>query len=85
MQLKNNFIPKLLVPLEKLLDKNDVPHNPMIHPKEEYVEDVNIGIESEPKNTKISNLLLEATKKRYVKMFKEYIDTFAWLCEYLKT
>ena len=33
VQLKNNFIPKGLPPLERLLDKNDVPHKPIVQPK----------------------------------------------------
>ena len=57
VQLKNNFIPKCLVPLERLFIKNDVPHKPIIHAKQEDVEKVNIATESEPKNIKLSKLL----------------------------
>lgn len=46
IQLSNNFIPKGLIPLEKLFDYNDVPRNPTsISP-----EDENEEIIIEPKN-----------------------------------
>jgi len=35
LQLKNNFIPKGLVPLEQFFDNNDVLKKPRVHPKEE--------------------------------------------------
>lgn len=36
IQLSNNFIPKGLIPLEKLFDYNDVPRNPpSISPKDD--------------------------------------------------
>jgi hypothetical protein len=34
LQLKNNFIPKGLVPLEKFFDRNDVPIKPYVLPKD---------------------------------------------------
>ena len=43
MQLKGNFIPMGLVPLEKLFDPNDVAKEPQLFPSWEDVEDVNIG------------------------------------------
>jgi hypothetical protein len=39
VQLKNNIIPKGLVPLEKLFDENDVARNPKITVNDEDVED----------------------------------------------
>jgi hypothetical protein len=39
MQLKNNIIPKCLVPLEKLFDNNDVAKNPKITVNDGYVKD----------------------------------------------
>jgi hypothetical protein len=38
LQLKNNFIPKELVPLEQLFDRNDIPVKPVALPKYENVE-----------------------------------------------
>jgi hypothetical protein len=42
VQLKNNIIPKGLVPLEKLFDENDVARNPKITANDEDVEYCNI-------------------------------------------
>jgi hypothetical protein len=39
VQLKNNIIPKELVPLEKLFDENDVARNPKVAANDEDVED----------------------------------------------
>jgi hypothetical protein len=44
VQLKNNIIPKGLVPLEKLFDENDVARNPRITANDEDIEDCNIGL-----------------------------------------
>jgi hypothetical protein len=54
LQLKNNFIPKGLVPLEQLFDRNDVPIKPTVCPKDDNVEECNIGTEQEPKFIKLS-------------------------------
>jgi len=39
VQLKNNIIPKGLVPLQKLFDENDVARNPRITANDEDVKD----------------------------------------------
>ena len=54
IQLKNNCIPKGLVPLEKLFDNNDVERNPKVTPNDSEVEDCNIGIEQESKIIEVS-------------------------------
>ena len=43
MQLKNNIIPKGLVPLETIFDNNDVARSPKITTNDGDVEDCNIG------------------------------------------
>ena len=44
LQLKNNFIPKGLVPLEQIFGKNVIPVKPDVHPKEEDVKDFHIKV-----------------------------------------
>jgi hypothetical protein len=39
VQLKNNIIPKVLVPLEKIFDENDVAQNTKITVNDEDIED----------------------------------------------
>jgi hypothetical protein len=43
VQLKNNIIPKGLVPLENIFDNNDVAKNPKITANDEDIDDCNIG------------------------------------------
>ena len=59
IQLKNNFIPRGLIPLEKLFDQNDVAKNPKVKLVEDDVEDRNIGTKENPKIIKVSNKLPE--------------------------
>lgn len=54
IQLKNNYIPKGLVPLEDMFDKNDVFKNPKVTPNNDEVEDFNIGTDVEPKMINLS-------------------------------
>ena len=54
IQLKNNFIPRGLIPLERLFDQNDVAKNPKVKPVGDAVEDKNIGTEENPKILKLS-------------------------------
>jgi ribonuclease HI len=57
VQLKNNVIPKGLVPLENLFDNNDVARNPKVTPNDEEIEDCNIGTQEKPKIIKLSKTL----------------------------
>ena len=84
IQLKNNIIPKELVPLEKLLDENDVAKNPKIAASAEDVEDCNIGTEENPKMVKLSKTLSLEVKKDYIKLMKDFPDVFAWSYDDLK-
>ena len=70
MQLKNNIIPKGLVPLEKLFDNNDVARSPKITANEGDVEDCNIGTQEDPKVIKLSKTLIPEVKQRYIVLMK---------------
>ena len=74
---KNNFIPKGLVTLERIFSKNEIHVNPVFQPKEEDVEDINIGTTEEPKTIKFSKVLLAEVKHSNMKLFNDYIDLFA--------
>jgi hypothetical protein len=84
MQLKNNTIPKGLVPLEKLFDNNDVAKSPKITANDGDVEDCNIGTQEDPNIIKLSKTLSLEVKKRYISLMKEFPDVFAWSYEDLK-
>ena len=51
--LKNNQIPRGLIPLERLFDQDGVPLNSTLHPEPEEVEDCNVGTNEDPKMVKI--------------------------------
>jgi hypothetical protein len=85
LQLKNNFIPKVLAPLEQYFFKNDVPTKPIVLPKDDSIQDCNVGTSQEPKGIKLSKDLLPEIKKKYVDLFKEYFDVFSWKYENLNT
>jgi hypothetical protein len=54
VQLKKNYIPKGLIPLEKLCYHNDAIINPTLQPQVEDIEEVNLGTLECPKMVKIS-------------------------------
>ena len=85
IELKGNFIPKGLVPLEILFLKDDNLAKPPVQSSEENVSNWNIGTGSQPKIVKISKLLSEENRKKYTSLLKMFVDIFAWSYEDLKT
>jgi hypothetical protein len=84
LHLKRNVFPRGLVLLEDLFDFNDVAKKPKIEAHGKEVEDCNIGTEEKPSIVKLSKSLTSEKKLKYVEMFKEYSDVFAWGYEDLK-
>jgi len=76
LQLKSNYIPKGLVPLEQLFDRNDIPVKPTVQPKAENVEERNLRTILEHQLVKLSNNLLDQEKHKYLELFKEFKDVF---------
>jgi len=85
LNLKNNIFPKGLVPLEYLFDSNDVARKPKLEPLRVDIEECNIGTEGKPKLIKISKTLPPEQKVKYINMFKEFQEVFAWSYEDLKS
>lgn len=83
-QMKNNCIPKGLVPLEKLFENNDMEKNPRVKPSHEDVEDVNVGTEEDPRIVKLSSKFYVEAKDKYVNLLKQYSNLFAWSYDDLK-
>ena len=79
------MIPRGLVPLEILFDKNDVPLQLSKVVEENQVEDLNLGTDADPKIVKLSRKVPEEYKKLYLKLFQSYKDVFAWSYQDLKT
>jgi hypothetical protein len=84
VQLKNNIIPKVLVPLENIFDNNVVARNPKITTNDEDIEDCNIETNNDPKIIKPSKTLSPEIKQRYIILMKDFPDVFAWSYEDLK-
>ena len=84
LKLKDNILPRGLVPLEELFDFNDVAKKSKIEPMGGNIEECNIGTEQIPKIIKLSKSLPIVTKRRYIALFKEFIDVFSWSYEELK-
>jgi hypothetical protein len=68
--LKNNQIPKVLIPLERLFDKDDIPLKYTLQPQPEEVEDCDIGTKENPKLVKISKYLSPKMENKYVELLK---------------
>ena len=83
--LKNNQIPKGLIPLERLFDQDDIPLKSTVQPQPEEVEDCNIGTKETPKMVKISKYLTPEIKIKYADLIKQYKDVFAWSYDELRT
>ena len=84
LNIKNNFLPKGLVPLEDLFDSNDVARKPKMEPLRADIEEFNIGTEDKPKLIKISKALPPEEKVKYINLFKEFRYVFALSYEDLK-
>jgi hypothetical protein len=83
--LKNNQIPKGLIPLEILFGQNDIPLKSNLQPQPKEVKDYNVGSNENPKLVKLFKYLPTELKKQYVQLLKEYKDVFAWSYEDLNT
>ena len=68
--MSNNFIPKGLIPLEKLFDQNDVFQNPQSISLKDDVEDINIGTDEDIKNNKICASLDPEIKAQFLSYCK---------------
>ncbi len=84
LQLKDNVLPIGLAPLEDLFEFNDVTKKPKIEPTRPRVEECNIKTEQEPKMIKFSKSIPPTKKLKYIDLFKEFIEVFAWSYEDLK-
>jgi len=85
IELKDNFLPAGLTPLEDMFDANDVPRKPKLQPLNTEIEEHNIGTAERPKMIKLSKKLPPDQKPKYIDLFKEFQDVFAWSYEDFKS
>jgi hypothetical protein len=81
VQLPSNHIPKGLVHLEILFDRNDVAVKGKVSTDDADITECNLGTEKNPKYVKLS----EEQREKYTKLLKEFVDVFAWTYEDLRT
>ena len=84
IQLNSNFIPRGLIPLEKLFDQNDVAKDPKVKATDNVVEDKNIGTKETPRIVKLSKNLPIKEKEEYINLMKKYTYVFSWSYDDLK-
>lgn len=77
-------MPTGLTPLEGIFYSNDIPRKPKMHPLNAEIEDCNIGTKQNPKMIKLSKALPPNQKLKYIELFREFQDVFAWGYEDLK-
>jgi len=77
-ELKDNIIPKGLIPLEELFNQDDVAKKPTLLPNEKGVEDANIGSAENPKMVKLSKALPPQVKAKYISSLSSFTNVFAW-------
>ena len=68
-----------------LFDSNDVARKPKMEPLRSDIEECNIGTKLKPKMIKLSKALPQQEKEKYIALFKEFQDVFAWSYEDLKS
>lgn len=85
LDLKTNHIPKGLVPLERLFERNDTSLKPEKQMNQAEVGDFNIGTDKDPKIVKLSKSLSNEERERCMDLMKEFKDVFAWSYEDLGT
>jgi hypothetical protein len=85
VQLPNNHIPKGLVPLEILFDRNDAAVKGKVSNEDADIDECNIGTERDPKFVKLSNSFSREKRDKYTKLLKEFVDVFSWTYEDLRT
>ena len=64
--------------MEDIFDSNYVARSPKVAPRDDEVEECNIGTEEDPKVIKISKNMTQESKEKYIKIMKEFYDVFAW-------
>ena len=77
IELKDNFLPTGLTPLEDIFDSNDIPRKQKMQPLNRAIEECNIGTVDKPKIIKLSASLPPDQKPKYIDLFKEFQDVFA--------
>ena len=85
VQFPTNYIPRGLVPLEELFDRNDIPFKPAKKELNPSIQEQNIGSQSHPKLINLSTELTVDQRSKFCSLIKEFPDVFSWEYSDLKT
>jgi hypothetical protein len=85
IQLPRNYILKVLIPLERLFDGNDVAVKGRVSSDDADMAKCNIGTPEEPRFVNFSRSLTKEQRAEYTKLLRELADVFTWTYEDLKT
>jgi hypothetical protein len=85
MVLKNNQIPKGLIPLERIFDPDDIALKSTLQRQLKEVKDCNIGTKKNPRLVKLSKYLSPEIKIKYAELLRKYKDVFPWSYDKLRT
>ena len=85
VQLPNNYIPRVLVPLEELFDHNDIHFKPAKKELDPAIQEKNIGSQSHPKLINLSTELTADQMSKFCSLIKEFSNIFAREYSDLKT
>jgi hypothetical protein len=77
VQLPSNHIPRGLVPLERIFDRNDVSVKGKVSKEDAGTIQCNIRTKSKPKYVKLSRILTEEQRSEYSGILREFADVFA--------
>ena len=72
INLKDNYLPTGLTPLEDFFDSNDIRKKPKMQPLNADIGDCNIGTNDNPKMIKFSKSLPLDQKLTYVELMREF-------------
>jgi hypothetical protein len=85
VQLPNNHIPKDLVPLEILFERNHLAIKGKVPNEDVDVAKCNIGTEGNPNFFKLSNSFSKEQRVVYAELLREFFDVFSWTYEDLRS
>ena len=84
----DNFIPKGVRTLERIFNLNEKfkrPANMKTQSSSLQFELINLGTETKPKYVNLGKCCSPAQRKKFISLFNQYKDVFAWTYEDLKT
>ena len=83
-----NFIPKGFRTLERMFELNNMfrkPANVNTHSSSLQFELINLGTEAKPRYVNLGKCCSPGERSKFISLFKQYKDVFAWTYEELKT